>query len=135
MIAFIGTLLRGAVEGVVEAFGERDRLEHEIAEALEREQAKQREIERLTARVDMVERLALAYQDSNSALLRAREWIAVTDRLPDTRGAMHCSVPVLIHDELGPCVRAYYANGGWYSGTNVTHWMPLPEPPKERGDG
>jgi SOS response regulatory protein OraA/RecX len=53
MIAFVGTLLRGAFEGIVGALEARDRTEQELAEALEREQVAQFEIERLRLRLKL----------------------------------------------------------------------------------
>lgn len=45
---------------------------------------------------------------------------------------------VLVHDkEAGDWVAYYDANGGWCEARecipfkNVTHWMPMPEPPTE----
>lgn len=61
------------------------------------------------------------------------EWISVEDRLPENKTA------VLIHDERhkhtlgGPLFKAmYFANSErhWGEHIGVTHWMPLPEPPK-----
>jgi len=57
------------------------------------------------------------------------EWISVKDRLPG-------DYAVLVSGGV-----AYYADGVWYTVTGftypgvpirweVTHWMPLPEPPK-----
>lgn len=66
-------------------------------------------------------------------LLKERQWVSVKDRLPDPNNF------VLTIDKLG----FFYMdrvnkNGKWDEqdgGFNpVTHWMPLPEPPKE-GDG
>ena len=66
------------------------------------------------------------------------QWIPVTERLPD----MHVEVLVCTEDygktELGFLTDAVWDGAGWletwerktYLAT-VTHWMPLPEPPKE----
>ena len=71
-------------------------------------------------------------------------WISVKDRLPDEEDYRSC------HENWDGCV--IWTNGsdiglGWYSMTtgdwadiydcdidDVTHWMPLPEPPKEDED-
>ena len=79
-------------------------------------------------------------------------WISVKDRLPEKQ------IPVLVHikpysdneeDYIEHVGMAYYthsANGGFWAGTDgnmygaigiihePTHWMPLPEPPKEDDD-
>ncbi len=67
------------------------------------------------------------------------EWISVKDRLPEKRGEYLCyfrypgiDVPSLnfICDVI--CQNTYQGSGRWLSDmNNVTHWMPLPEPPKE----
>lgn len=62
-------------------------------------------------------------------------WIPVTESLPQE----FVSVLVYIPSESPlPMVKeAYLANGLWstktwiHSAKDVTHWMPLPEPPKE----
>ena len=53
-----------------------------------------------------------------------RRWIPVTERLPDI------GIEVLVYSEDdGICVDYYGGDSfGYY---DVTHWMPLPEPPKE----
>ena len=65
-------------------------------------------------------------------------WIPVTERLPNTGN----KVIVAIRDESGD-TKYDYTYSGWYSGYEdrwivddeycswVTHWMPLPTPPKE----
>lgn len=65
------------------------------------------------------------------------EWISVEDRLPEIRK------PVVIFTEYGRQATAYIINHseptyGWidwmrpqHSYGSVTHWMPLPEPPKQ----
>lgn len=74
---------------------------------------------------------------SAPTIAAAPQWISVEDRLPEDAGGAVDAVLVtdgfLIH-------MAYFNHGTWYfceSGEmkeemfyNVTHWMPLPEPPK-----
>ena len=64
-----------------------------------------------------------------------QKWIPVTERLPDEDDYYLCSVKSFVH--LG---RKYvsilsYDKGGFKEGhiytDDVTHWMPLPEAPKE----
>lgn len=60
------------------------------------------------------------------------EWISIKDRLP------HNLQKVLVYTEFKRMFDAWFSNGVWYEnheGRNldfdgVTHWMPLPEPPK-----
>ena len=59
-----------------------------------------------------------------------QEWISVKDRLPEKTG----KVLVNVH---GITTTAVLKNGLWHSSWNfevitgdVTHWMPLPQPPK-----
>ena len=76
-------------------------------------------------------------------------WISVEDRLPDRQTPVIVYVPPYSDDNekyIGHVGMAYYtysARGGYWAGTdgNVygaigiihepTHWMPMPEPPKE----
>ena len=58
-------------------------------------------------------------------------WIPVAERLPDVW--KH----VITFDE-DDGVRVNWRSGdnvSWYMGYHVTHWMPLPEPPKADKDG
>ena len=67
--------------------------------------------------------------ESHAALAEsfARGWIPVTERLPekDTRVIVCASLPEGVHSDF------IYEDGHWFVSTGVTHWMPLPEPPKE----
>lgn len=53
-----------------------------------------------------------------------RRWIPVTERLPDI------GKDVLIYSKEDGVDVDYYG-GDMFGYWNVTHWMPLPEPPKE----
>lgn len=60
------------------------------------------------------------------------EWISVEERLPEKQANF------LIADDKGHMEIALWTKQfGWFSGSNrvkkVTHWMPLPEPPKMKG--
>jgi len=62
------------------------------------------------------------------------EWISIKDRLPDIdkRVLIYLSHGVIKVDER---YKSLYGKqiGNWrytYPETNITHWMPLPEPPK-----
>lgn len=56
-----------------------------------------------------------------------QEWISVKDRLPEK------NTTVLASTDNGIVFQRLYAYDGWdlWEGNevNVTHWMPLPEPP------
>lgn len=67
------------------------------------------------------------------------EWISVKDRLPDRTERVLCACWDYVtksywHELL------WFENGNWWKSLatydanynkHVTHWMPLPEPPKE----
>ena len=72
------------------------------------------------------------------------EWISVEERLPE-----HCGMPILMvavnpYDQIRvvkgftdyQCPITFHTNEREYDGVwgawDVTHWMPLPEPPKMR---
>ena len=60
-------------------------------------------------------------------IMEVPRWIPVTERLPekDTRVIVCASLPEGVHSDF------IYEDGHWFVSTGVTHWMPLPEPPKE----
>ena len=82
----------------------------------------------------------------NNASDESKRWIPVTERLPDYDGCYivtacdeGCPSDERIWDDTVVVVAEYYDDGRWvwYEGVTeydlcdiVTHWMPLPEPPK-----
>ena len=61
------------------------------------------------------------------------KWISVKEKLPENDD----NYLVFTSDRNDAVIATYYGDGEWleYDSTNliplVTHWMPLPEPPKE----
>lgn len=55
------------------------------------------------------------------------KWISVKENVPEE------NVKVLVCTEHGSVLTAHYSRGWWHVafGLKVTHWMPLPELPKE----
>ena len=73
---------------------------------------------------------------SSSKYLASSEWIPVTERLPEKYGKYLCRY-VFNESAEYPHIEAisYYPTmtrfqGEGSCGMRVTHWMPLPEPPK-----
>ena len=78
-----------------------------------------------------LQRLA-AYEDAEEAGLLVRlplnEWIPVTERLPEKSG------DYLVFDACGNLYvnEWHFLLRMWqFDDSRITHWMPLPEPPKE----
>lgn len=61
------------------------------------------------------------------------EWISVKDRLPDQKyEAYLCSLDsCLFPGSQYINIRVFCDDGKWEANGTVTHWMPLPELPKE----
>lgn len=58
-------------------------------------------------------------------------WISVEDKKPNTHDRVLCYSPFLAKSELGGITIQW----GWCCkkrNTDITHWMPLPEPPTEK---
>lgn len=85
-------------------------------------------------------------------LIGRSQWISVKDRLPDAAGyeCLVCAVNENYNQTHVFTAHTGYGEPGWWTGNvhymsrvtspsdnrlhpalNVTHWMPLPEPPKE----
>lgn len=68
-------------------------------------------------------------QDTLALLKEQPQWVSVKDRMPEE------NVPVLVWELQGFAYVDVYKDGAWEVGTpnlaKFTHWMPLPEPPKE----
>lgn len=95
--------------------------------------AYQREIERLRLVVDEQD-LALQKAENDLNTSRQAKWISVEERLPED----YEDVVIIMRDGASSWYRvAYREYGGWSFGggrrvnDEVTHWMHLPEPPKE----
>lgn len=67
------------------------------------------------------------------------EWISVKDRMPKIGERVlvydtfwrDVYILCLMQNVNDGNIRWYNRDTGWYVGDDVTHWMPLPEPPKE----
>ena len=62
------------------------------------------------------------------------KWISVTEKLPEEDGYYLCCIksslfPDRIYIDILECDKSSFEEGHIYTDT-VTHWMPLPEPPK-----
>lgn len=66
------------------------------------------------------------------------KWISVSERLPENRDYVLVCTKNKFYGTRN-ISKAYFGDGKWYGQggrwTNVTHWMPLPEPPKEDSNG
>lgn len=87
---------------------------------------------------DAIEKLVLKLDKANNSGVKTNNWIPVTERLPK----LHEEVLVCNEDyglsELGFAMVAVWDGANWVETWNkkdaihyITHWMPLPEPPKE----
>ena len=58
-----------------------------------------------------------------------QEWIPVAERPPEEEGLYLVAV-VNDHERRYSKTAWYHGHGNWFLHQKVTHWMPLPEPPK-----
>ena len=106
--------------------------------------------------VDGVIKISADVRDLLVKLLRGQErWISVKDRLPDAAGyeCLVCAVNENYNQTHVFTAHTGYGEPGWWTGNvhymsrvtspsdnrlhpalNVTHWMPLPEPPEVKQD-
>lgn len=66
------------------------------------------------------------------------KWIPVTERLPEHFGVFIVAIRQPYKERVGkdcadfdPFAKTWLPSMCWDKGYEVTHWMPLPEPPKE----
>lgn len=60
-----------------------------------------------------------------------QQWISVKDRLPDKRGEYLCYYKFEPDSPDVVCENTYQGSGLWLSEMDkVTHWQPMPQPPK-----
>lgn len=59
-----------------------------------------------------------------------QKWIPVTERLPEEEGLYLVAV-VNDHERRYSKTAWYHGHRNWFLHQKVTHWMPMPEPPKE----
>lgn len=63
-------------------------------------------------------------------------WISVKDRLPELRYGNRSDCVLICYENGSVSIGIYYADIDWADLTDddmwrsVTHWMPLPKPPK-----
>ena len=70
------------------------------------------------------------FKDVCYYLERMPKWIPVSERLPKKFEL------VLVYPKVVTMRTDFIKdNGKWFNSPCVTHWMPLPEPPKEETDG
>lgn len=85
---------------------------------------------------------AAMYADEAPTIKLKREWVSVNDRLPEMRHVVLAFSPH--HNNIWALY--LHEDGFWYYWMDInrrydplwmgpiTHWMPLPEPPKEDND-
>lgn len=126
-------------------------LQGQAANALENAEnhvmALQKEIETLRAQLTTVQHQNEQLREANALTVKAttdrlcREWIPVEERLPEDCADVLALVRGL-HGrctfERAPMLCAWFEDEGWFCNEYpdwdnpiVTHWTPLPEPPKE----
>lgn len=82
----------------------------------------------------------LQAKDEEIERLKGGGWISVKDRLPeDTQRVLFITTLVDIvqlgvfieKDDVRKLNNIMWSGGGYYTLKSITHWIPLPEPPKE----
>ena len=113
--------------------------------------SKEKQIEELTnelIRTNSYGTLNAVAEHLYNAGYRKSEWISVDERLPENYGPVLVACEGLTIGGAAPIAIGSYGGGFWslsdadgtcyltkYMRVVVTHWMPLPEPPKMKGGG
>ena len=88
-------------------------------------------IEILESRLHGKEMLSKEHFDALTLAVQAlkrQRWIPCSEMLPEV------GKEVLVYSEYGG-VAVDYFDGALFGHTDITHWMPLPEPPEKGGNG
>lgn len=72
-----------------------------------------------------------ALRTENAELREAQRWILVGERLPTQKDADRWGYVRGIDSEKSQFFFRWYEIPEWNESAKITHWMPLPEPPKE----
>ena len=75
-------------------------------------------------------------KDSNTKINSGSQWISANDRLPDA--GKRVLIGSTVHDVVGKARKGFNcwiicASNDRVPNSEVTHWMPLPEPPTNEG--
>lgn len=65
-------------------------------------------------------------------------WVDIKERLPDIPDVYLTYQPNIVcfqHKKEKLCLTTFHPDTGWGSCSRVTHWQPLPQPPKETKRG
>ena len=92
--------------------------------ALEEAEAKIQELQDQLADADKVMPDTCDHILDMSKMVDVNGWVSVKDRLPEL------GTVVLVAKDIGSVNTTYFGVNG-FRDESVTHWMPLPEPPKE----
>lgn len=86
-------------------------------------------IEVTTQAADAIEELSVVVRAQKAVLDKFPRWIPVTERLPEEDG---CYLVAVKNDHKRRYSKtAWFSHDSWFARQDVTHWMPLPQPPKE----
>lgn len=96
----------------------------------------QKAMELLEKSIDSVEYKGKTMKEW-SKILVDRQWIKTSEKLPPTNVDVLCYFPskdygpkvMVAYKEIGSCPNNWFSES--FRWGIVTHWMPLPEPPKE----
>ena len=84
---------------------------------------------------DAIEEQSLVLESYRNRMKAGCDWIPVTERLPERRRWVLCRCQANITEVMR------FENAEWYHDPShvyffefVTHWMPLPDPPKKEPD-